>query len=103
MAAFLKELRVPLPDPAKCSMGHLFKFIYTRVNEKVPYPCTKHETRMRAHTHAPTHTHTHTFNAGCLFLEDSVLTLLFICALPLHSPWHVFLVCPCLIHIAVGR
>lgn len=38
VAAFLKDLRVPLPDPAKCSMGSLFKFIYTRINDKVPFP-----------------------------------------------------------------
>jgi hypothetical protein len=49
VAAFLKELRLPLPDPAKCSMGHLFKFIYTSVRDKVPYPYTKQETRMHTH------------------------------------------------------
>ena len=47
VAAFLKDLRVPLPDPAKCSMGSLFKFIYTRINDKVPYPKIEQETRMR--------------------------------------------------------
>jgi hypothetical protein len=47
--------------------------------------------------------HTHTFSAGCLFLEDFFVTLLFICALPPHSPWHVFSVCLCLFHFAVDR
>lgn len=47
VSAFLKELRVPLPDPAKCSMGSLFKFIYTHLNDKVPYPDIEQETRIR--------------------------------------------------------
>jgi hypothetical protein len=42
----LKELRVPLPDPAKCSMGSLFKFIYTSINDKVPHTNIQEETRM---------------------------------------------------------
>lgn len=34
-AAFLKELREPLPSPEKCKMSSLFKFIYSRINDKL--------------------------------------------------------------------
>jgi hypothetical protein len=34
-AALMKELKVRLPTPSKCSMGSLFKWIYRSVNPKL--------------------------------------------------------------------